>query len=98
MLFKDEYPRWNPRLLWFNKRIIDIKVLGFEDNKRGGLSADFLLARMIFALEGIHDFVYMLNSQSFPPDDIIRLYEGGKFKKRRWIDGFYEKNKYIIID
>ncbi len=98
LLFNHKYIRWVPWTIWFNKRIIDINVLGFENDKRGGLSADILLTSMIFEVEGVNDFVYTCCMHSFPPDDIIRLYEGGKFKKRRWIDRYYENHKYLDIN
>ena len=79
-------------LLWFNKRIIGISLLGLEEGKKGGAGASSLFKYIKFYGGNLNPMVLDSYKSDFPPEDFMMLYEGGKFNKRRPIDEFYENH------
>ena len=88
------YLQWSPYTIWYLKRIIRINFVIQEGELRNVLSED-LMTNLSFSFEGSERFIYETNQRFFPPDDFMRLYDGGKFKKRRWLDSFFEEYKDI---
>ena len=81
-----------PYFFWYNKRIILIKGVKLEEGKDGWWGSADLFDRLYFRDLYFKRFELKYKSD-FPPNDFIMLYEGGKFKQKRWIDDYYEKLK-----
>jgi hypothetical protein len=92
LLYKELKEYRQPYFLWYNKRIILVKGIKLEEGKGGWWGTADLFDRLLFRSYHFKRFELKYKSD-FPPNDFIMLYEGGKFKQKRWIDDYYENHK-----